>query len=72
MLMLVLLLRNLIIYLFFEKNGERRRSGTKIIIIIIENVSQAGVGDFKRRLEDYLKYDNNCDDVHRHRTVHED
>ena len=72
MLMLVLLLRNLIVYLFFEKNGERRRSGTKIIIIIIENVSQAGVGDFKRRLEDYLKYDNNCDDVHRHRTVHED
>lgn len=71
MLMLVLLLRNLIVYLFFEKNGERRRSGTKIIIII-ENVSQAGVGDFKRRLEDYLKYDNNCDDVHRHRTVHED
>ena len=72
MLMLVLLLRNLIVYLFFEKNGERRRSGTKIIIIIIENVSQAGVGDFKRRLEDYLRYDNNCDDVHRHRTVHED
>ena len=72
MLMLVLLLRNLIVYLFFEKNGERRRSGTKIIIIIIENVSQAGVGDFKRRLEDYLKYDNNCGDVHPHRTVHED